>query len=257
MSRCADLLTPGPLGDEVLGAADAPVTHHRICLDDLPALRAFPRDHLSGAEEAIHRHRQGALHLPRIPARSAGRRPASCWRAAPARTNIFPMVETLFAAAERMGGRRSRCSRCWRSPSRPASPSRASTSAWRIRRCSTASRRCASARRSKLEVSSTPTFFINGKMFRGDAHDRGAGQGDRALSQELIRVFSDPAQSPEAAAGACAAACGRRFRSRTTSSSLLRNHVRRFILPARCGDTRLDPRPGTRALIDSVRAAAS
>ena len=61
--------------------------HHRIRLDDLPALRDVPRDHLSGAQEALHRHRQGALHLPRIPARPARAGGLPCWRAAPARTN--------------------------------------------------------------------------------------------------------------------------------------------------------------------------
>ena len=45
---------------------------HRICLDDLPALRQFPRDHLSGDEEEIHRHRQDPLHFPGVSARYTG-----------------------------------------------------------------------------------------------------------------------------------------------------------------------------------------
>ena len=83
----AELMAPGPLGDQV-SARQRAGHDHRICLDDLSALRPFPRDHLSGDEEEIHRYRQGPLHLPRVPARSAGRRPAPCWRAAPATTNI-------------------------------------------------------------------------------------------------------------------------------------------------------------------------
>ena len=41
----------------------------------------------------------------------------------------YPMVEMLFQQAEGMGGRRTRSRRCWRSPSRPASPRKASNPA--------------------------------------------------------------------------------------------------------------------------------
>ena len=66
--------------------------------------------------------------------------------------------------------------------------SRVSTPASRIRRCSTASKACASAPSTSSRSKSTPTFFINGKRYRRRL-DRGDGQGDRPLSQGRIRVF--------------------------------------------------------------------
>ena len=39
----------------------------------------------------------------------------------------------------------------------------------------------------KFGVNSTPTFFINGKMHRGGAVDRGTGQDDRPAAQGLTR----------------------------------------------------------------------
>ena len=55
---------------------------HRIRLDDLPHCQRFHSDVYPAVQEEIHRHRQGLFHLPRVPARSAGDRRPSCWRAA-------------------------------------------------------------------------------------------------------------------------------------------------------------------------------
>ena len=52
----------------------------------------------------------------------------------------------------------------------------------------------------KFRVKSTPTFFINGNVLPGALDDRGHGQGDRPLSQGLIRVFWHSAVAPWAAA---------------------------------------------------------
>ena len=142
----AELMVPGPLGEQSLGKDDAPGHGHRICLDDLPALRPFPRDGLPGIQEGLHRHRQGALHLPRIPARSAGRRRLHAG-ALRRQGQVLPDDRHAVRPAEGLGGAEAAGSRCWRSPSRPASPRRRSTPAWRIRRCSTASRRSGRGRR--------------------------------------------------------------------------------------------------------------
>ena len=45
----------------------------RICVDDLPALRAFPCHDAAGAQDEVHRHRQGAADLPRVSVRPARR----------------------------------------------------------------------------------------------------------------------------------------------------------------------------------------
>ena len=143
--------------------------HRRICLDDLPALRAFPGDDVPGTEEALHRHRQGPLHLPRIPARYAGERrvhAGALRRREGLRASISPW-STRCSASRTNGSPPSRCRRCSPSPSRPASPSRVSTPAWRIRSCSTASKTCASSAIDEFKVQSTPTFFINGDKYAG------------------------------------------------------------------------------------------
>ena len=120
------------------GAGD----HHRICLDDLPALRAFLGDDLPRAAKALHRHRQGALHVPRIPARSArgGRIHA---RALRRQGQIHADRGDAVRQAGRLGRREAGPAARGRSPSSSASPKTSSINAWRIRRCSTASRRCA------------------------------------------------------------------------------------------------------------------
>ena len=62
---------------------------------------------------------------------------------------------------------------------------------WRINRCSDGIEEGRQRAAQKFDVQSTPTFFINGKLVPRDPHDGGAGQADGALSQGLIRVFSE------------------------------------------------------------------
>ncbi len=123
----------GPLGDMSLGNDNAPVTIIEYASMTCPHCAAFPRDHLSGTEEALHRHRQGALHLPRIPARSAGRRRlhAGALRRTSSRSkfSVFRDDRDAVPAAAQLGGGEADPPLLWRSPSRPASPSRPSTPA--------------------------------------------------------------------------------------------------------------------------------
>ena len=70
----ADVAKPQSLPDMGLGPANAVGDHHRIRLDDLPALRRFHRERVSEDQVGIHRHRQDPLRVPRIPARHQGGR---------------------------------------------------------------------------------------------------------------------------------------------------------------------------------------
>ena len=46
--------------------------HHRICVDELSALRGVRRERVSDAAVEIYRYRQGALRVPRVSARHQG-----------------------------------------------------------------------------------------------------------------------------------------------------------------------------------------
>ena len=141
--------------------------HHRIRLDDLPALRAFPETTFpelkkryidTGKVRFIFREfpldpaRGRRLHAGALlHGKDADKRPQPI--------NAFAMIETLFAQQHDWVVQKPLAAAARTSPSRPASPRRASTSAWRIRRCSTASRRCASAprRSSSVEFDARPS----------------------------------------------------------------------------------------------------
>ena len=103
--------------------ANAPVTIVEYASMTCAHCAQLSHQDFPGAEEALHRHRQGALHPARIPARSAGdcRLHARALRGR--RTSIIPLIEHAVPEAGRMGGAASRCRRSWPSPSRPASPS--------------------------------------------------------------------------------------------------------------------------------------
>jgi len=73
--------------------------HHRIRLDELPALCGVRRERLSDAAVEIYRHRQGAVRVPGISASTSRPRRPRCWRAASPRTTrkkYLGAVEILF-----------------------------------------------------------------------------------------------------------------------------------------------------------------
>ena len=79
--------------------------HHRIRVDDLPALRGLQRKRVSEDQVGIHRQRQDPLRVPRIPARHQGRggldagalhRQGRC-------AEIFRRHRPAVQAAERLG----------------------------------------------------------------------------------------------------------------------------------------------------------
>src|SRR4051812_23756055 len=74
----------------------------RVRLAHLLALRGLPQGHLAGAEEALHRHRAGALHPARVPARPArqGRLHAGALRR---RGEILSDHRPPVRSAERLG----------------------------------------------------------------------------------------------------------------------------------------------------------
>ena len=118
--------------------------HHRIRLDDLSALRALCDHDVSGAAEALHRHRQGAIHLPRIPARCAGRGGLHAGALRRQRQIHADRRDPVRQAAGMDGAKAGPAAHGNRQAIRLHRGHR-STRAWRIRRCSTASRRCATA----------------------------------------------------------------------------------------------------------------
>ena len=118
--------------------------------------------------------------------------PPSCWRAAPARTtrpNISRMVDTLFQQQ-----------RTW-AVEKPIPPllaiaKQAGFTEQTFNACLSNQKMldgiesdAPARRRTSSRSKSTPTFFINGTKAARRPVDRGHGQGDRPLSQGLIRVF--------------------------------------------------------------------
>ena len=79
--------------------------HHRIRLDDLPALRQFQRDGVPEAQVGIHRQRQDPLRVPRVPARhqGGGRRDAGALHRQGRCPEIFRRHRPPVPPAERMG----------------------------------------------------------------------------------------------------------------------------------------------------------
>ena len=69
----ADLAKPGPDGDIVLGSDKAPVTIIEYASMTCPHCAHFSETPFPELQEALHRYRQGALHLARISARRARR----------------------------------------------------------------------------------------------------------------------------------------------------------------------------------------
>ena len=99
----------------------------------------------------------------------------------------------------------------------------------------------------KFKVQSTPTFFINGTSTRR-LDDRGHGQGDRPLSQGLIRAFRPLPVAPGALRREFLRPARRKvWKTTPASARLLPLRARRFILRGRCGtghQARAKPRNG-------------
>jgi protein-disulfide isomerase len=163
----AELMTPGPLGDEALGTADAPVTiieyasmtcphcanFHEVVYPDLKKkyidtgkvrfiFREYPLDPLAAGASAL--------------ARCAGKE------------KFFPLIEALFAQQ-----------RDWvvRQPEEPmfAIVKQAGFTRQSFEQCLENRRvlqgieETRSRAAMRFNVNSTPTFFINGKILRGGA----------------------------------------------------------------------------------------
>ena len=67
-----ELLQEGPLGDRVIGKPSAPVTIIEYASLTCPHCRAYHRDVFPRVKKRADRHRQGALHRPRVPDRALG-----------------------------------------------------------------------------------------------------------------------------------------------------------------------------------------
>ena len=85
----ADLMVPGPLGDYILGSADAPVTIVEYASLTCPHCAHF---HETTYPEMKKKYIDtGKVRFISASSRSMRwRQRARCWRAAPARTSIFP-----------------------------------------------------------------------------------------------------------------------------------------------------------------------
>ena len=157
-----------PLPDIWLGSKDAPVTIIEYASMTCTHCAAFHAETWPTLKIEIYRHRQGALHAARVPARPARHRRlhAGPLRRADKRNAI---VDLLFAqqknwafvdkpvealARHRQAGRHHRTT-----TSRPASRTRSST---------TRSTPSATRPAKEFKVDATPTFFINGMKHAGE-----------------------------------------------------------------------------------------
>ena len=161
----ADLLTPGPLGDQVMGAANAPVTIIEYASMTCPHCAHF---HETTYPEMKKKYidtgkiRFIFREFPLDPLAAAGSMLARC----AGKDKFFPLVETLFAQQKE-----------WVTQ-KPLQPllgiaKQAGFTQESFDKClanqevlngiEEARQRAAQ----KLGVQSTPTFFINGKVVRG------------------------------------------------------------------------------------------
>jgi len=161
----ADLMTPGPLGDQVLGAADAPVTLIEYASMTCPHCAHF---HETTYPEMKKKYIDtGKLRFifrefPLDPLALAGSMLARC----SGNDKFFPLVETLFAQQK-----------TWvtQKPLQPlmAIARQAGFTQQSFDQC-LANQQVQNGLEEqrqramqKLNVQSTPTFFINGKLVRG------------------------------------------------------------------------------------------
>ena len=167
-SSAQDLAVPGPLGDVALGPADAKVTIIEYASLTCSHCAAFHKDDLAGAEEALHRHRQGALHPARIPARSRWPRPASCSPAATATTNIT-RSPTCCSTQQRNWAFTDKPLDALRAMMRQAGFSQEKFDAClKDQKLYDAVNAVKNRGMEQFKVDSTPTFFINGQRHPGN-----------------------------------------------------------------------------------------
>ena len=227
----ADLLTPGPLGDEVQGAANAPVTLIEYASMTCPHCASF---HETTYPEMKKKYidtgkiRFIFREFPLDTLAMAGSMLARC----AGKEKFFPLIETLFAQQKEWVTQK---------PMQPllAIARQAGFTQQSFEEC-LANQQVQNGIEEgrqravqRLNVQSTPTFFINGKLFRGTLTIAGAGQGNGALSQGLIRVFSIrrvPARRPPARRRGCGRrfGCGQRLLSVAESPPAIHS-------PDRCG----------------------
>jgi protein-disulfide isomerase len=161
----AELMQPGPLGDEVLGAADAPVTiieyasmtcphcahFHKTVYPELKKkyvetgkvrfiFREFPLDPLAAAASMLARCAGKDKFFPLIEAFFEAQ---SDWV-------VQKPLQPMFAIAKQAGFTQQTFDECLANQQMLSGLEESRTRAAQ-----------------KLNVNSTPTFFINGKIFRG------------------------------------------------------------------------------------------
>jgi protein-disulfide isomerase len=161
----AELLTPGPLGDEVLGAADAPVTIVEYASMTCPHCSHF---HETTFPEMKKKYidtgkiRFIFREFPLDPLAAAASMLARC----AGKDKYFPLIETFFAQQKE-----------WvvQKPLQPmfAIARQAGFTQQTFDECLANQQMLNAIEESrtraatKFNVNSTPTFFINGKIFRG------------------------------------------------------------------------------------------
>jgi protein-disulfide isomerase len=161
----ADLMTPGPLGDEVLGAANAPVTIIEYASMTCPhcahfsqeifpelkrkyidtgkvrfIFREFPLDQLALGASALARCAGNDKYFPLVEAFFAQQREWAVQRP----------LEPMFAIARQAGFTRQSFNECLEN-----------------QRVLQGIKETAERAAQRFQVQSTPTFYINGKLFRG------------------------------------------------------------------------------------------
>ena len=170
----AALMTPGPLPEMALGSADAPNTIVEYASMTCPHCAHFQNDVFPRAQDQIYRHRQGEVHLARIPARRTGALAAFMVARCSVRS-LFPDGRGAVRDAADLGGApalKARTSCCDRAAGRLLEgelrqmPGRQGA----VRQ----DRRDPHARgNEKFGVDSTPSFFVNGKRLSGAARAQG------------------------------------------------------------------------------------
>ncbi len=155
-------------------------------------------------------------------------------------SKIFRHDRHAVPPADPSGWSPSRCRRCSSLPSRPASPSRLSTPASRIRSCSTASKRASAGHRRVQGAVDTDLFHQRRQVCGGFDH-RADGPSDRPATQGRIRVFRTGAAL--AAQISPLRTVERSGKPRAGAAQLLLQGPRRFIVPTNAVRA-MDPRPG-------------